>query len=246
MLQQNPILAQGRYHVRQASCAGDIAAAGALRQRGFALAEPDADIFDDTCHHMLVQDGQTDAIVCCFRLSVLRHRADCQHSYCAQYYDFGHLFDDSGPLLEMGRFCVEPGVRDADILRTAWAALTVLVDDIGARMLIGCTSFAGTDPAPYGDALAELAARHLAPASWHLKTTAPRTICLAENADRKHDETRALAQMPPLLRSYLAMGGRVSDHAVIDEQMNTLHVFTGLEINAIPAGRKRLLRALAR
>ena len=50
--------------------------------------------------------------------------------------------------------------------------------------------------------------------------------------------------MPPLLRSYLLMGGRVSDHAVVDHAMNTLHVFTGLEISAIPESRKKLLRAL--
>ena len=41
------------------------------------------------------------------------------------------------------------------------------------------------------------------------------------------------------------MGGWVSDHAVIDHQMNTLHVFTGLEIAAISEGRKRLLRGAA-
>ena len=41
------------------------------------------------------------------------------------------------------------------------------------------------------------------------------------------------------------MGGWVSDHAVVDEKMNTLHVFTGVEIGAIPAARKRLLRAVS-
>jgi putative hemolysin len=51
--------------------------------------------------------------------------------------------------------------------------------------------------------------------------------------------------MPPLLRTYLMMGGWVSDHAVIDRQMGTLHVFTGVEIRAIPAARARMLRALA-
>jgi L-ornithine Nalpha-acyltransferase len=52
--------------------------------------------------------------------------------------------------------------------------------------------------------------------------------------------------MPPLLRSYLAMGGWVSDHAVVDRDLNTLHVFTGLEIRAIPEARaRRLLRAVA-
>jgi len=51
--------------------------------------------------------------------------------------------------------------------------------------------------------------------------------------------------MPPLLRSYLILGGWVSDHAVIDRDLATLHVFTALEIAAIPPGRARLLRALA-
>jgi hypothetical protein len=41
------------------------------------------------------------------------------------------------------------------------------------------------------------------------------------------------------------MGGWVSDHAVIDAEMATLHVFTGVEITTIPPARKRLLRALA-
>ena len=55
---------------------------------------------------------------------------------------------------------------------------------------------------------------------------------------------RAMRAMPPLLKIYLIMGGWVSDHAVVDSHMNTLHVFTGVEIGMIPPERKRLLRAL--
>ena len=44
--------------------------------------------------------------------------------------------------------------------------------------------------------------------------------------------------------TYLAMGGWVSDHAVVDRDLHTLHVFTGVEIARIPAARARLLRAL--
>ncbi len=61
---------------------------------------------------------------------------------------------------------------------------------------------------------------------------------------RKPNLKLAQMRMPPLLRTYLMMGGWVSDHAVIDTHMNTLHVFTGLEIRAIPPGRKKLLRAI--
>jgi len=50
--------------------------------------------------------------------------------------------------------------------------------------------------------------------------------------------------MPPLLRTYLLMGGWVSDRAVFDRKLETMHVFTAVDINAIPKARKRLLRAL--
>jgi len=36
----------------------------------------------------------------------------------------------------------------------------------------------------------------------------------------------------------------VSDHAVFDRDLETMHVFTAVDINAIPQARKRLLRAL--
>ena len=55
----------------------------------------------------------------------------------------------------------------------------------------------------------------------------------------------AMEQLPALLKTYLSMGGWVSDHAVVDVQMNTLHVFTGLEIAAIPPARAKALRAIS-
>ncbi len=54
-----------------------------------------------------------------------------------------------------------------------------------------------------------------------------------------------MLKMPPLLRSYQLMGGWVSDHAVVDTDLDTLHVFTGLEVRAIPESRARALRLVA-
>ena len=62
---------------------------------------------------------------------------------------------------------------------------------------------------------------------------------------RTPDLGRAMRAMPPLLRSYLAMGGWVSDHAVVDRDLGTMHVFTGVEIAKVPPSRARLLRAVA-
>jgi putative hemolysin len=91
-----------------------------------------------------------------------------------------------------------------------------------------------------------LAQRHLAPPDLAPHASAPERYAFATHL-RNHvpDRAKGLQQMPPLLRSYLMMGGWVSEEAVIDRKMGTHHVFTGLQIAAIPGGRSRLLRALA-
>jgi len=87
--------------------------------------------------------------------------------------------------------------------------------------------------------------RHLGPKRWLPEVKAPNVFRFAARLRRKPDMKLAMRCMPPLLRTYLLMGGWVSDHAVVDRQMNTLHVFTGVEIGLIPPERKKLLRALS-
>ncbi len=156
------------------------------------------------------------------------------------------LADFQGPMVEMGRFCIHPDWHDPDILRVAWGAMTRFVDDEGVEMLFGCSSFHGTEAEAYLDAFAVLRERHLAPKRWLPRVKAPNVFRFARALRRfRPDAKRAMQAMPPLLRTYLLMGGWVSDHAVVDRDLNTLHVFTGLEIRAIPPARARLLRGVA-
>ncbi|MGR3320669.1 MAG: GNAT family N-acetyltransferase [Pseudooceanicola sp.] len=240
-------LNKGRYEARFASGAEDIAAAQRLRTicfRGDEDAPLDADAFDDLCDHVLVEDRQDGRLVCCFRILPLAAGRDIDRSYAAQYYELTALREFDGPMVEMGRFCIHPDTHDPDILRVAWGAMTRYVDENGVEMLFGCSSFHGTDAERYLDAFAMLKERHLAPKRWLPRVKAPRVFRFAQKLRRKPDAKRAMLGMPPLLRTYLLMGGWVSDHAVVDSHMNTLHVFTGLEIRAIPPARKKLLRAI--
>ncbi|MEP2640225.1 GNAT family N-acyltransferase [Roseobacter sp.] len=237
-------LKRGRYHARLATSAHDIDAAQALRARCFGLTVArDADAFDAQCSHVIVSDTGSGAVVCTYRMHHITGAA-ISTSYAAQFYELSALETFDGAMVEMGRFCIDPDLRDPDILRMAWAAMTAYVDTHNVRLLFGCSSFAGQDPATYLDAFAMLKARHLAPKRWLPRVKAPDVFRFAARLRRKPDLKKAMLHMPPLLRTYLLMGGWVSDHAVVDRQMNTLHVFTGVEIGAIPAARKRLLRAL--
>ena len=240
------LLSKGRYRARQAETPADVATAQELRTRAFGTGQPDRDRFDDHCAHVLVEDLQRDAqAVCCFRILTLADGSGIGDSCAAETYDLSALERHRRPMAELGRFCILADGPDADILRVAWGALTAWVDREGIEMLFGCASFPGTDPARHREALALLGHRHLAPARWRPGIKARETYRFDNLTGPAPNAERALRGMPPLLRSYLAMGGRVSDHAVIDRRMNTLHVFTGLELSAIPPARKRLLRVVA-
>ncbi len=233
-----------RFTARFAKSAEDLRAAQALRGWVFRGSQLDMDSFDESCIHVLVEDQARQRLVCTFRIQPFENGEEISRSYAAQFYELSGLKTYAGKLVEMGRFCIDPRYNDPDILRSAWGAMTTYVDDNNVKMLFGCSSFQGARGEAHLDAFALLKAHHLAPHKYRPKVKAPKVFRFSRAAKRP-DMKAALLAMPPLLRSYLAMGGWVSDHAVIDRDLDTLHVFTGLEIGAIPAGRKRLLRAVA-
>jgi putative hemolysin len=237
---------KGRYGVRVAQTHAEHAQIMDLRCRVFRNGKaPDRDSFDDICDHILVEDAKTGRVIGCFRILTLPDAAAIDTSYAARFYDLCALRDFGGPVVELGRFCIDPDYKDPDILRIAWAALTRHVDDMGVKMLFGCASFNTAQATDHGAALALLGARHLGPQHWQPKIKAPDICAYTTIFTQMPDLQKAQAQMPPLLRSYLLMGGWVSDHAVIDHDLNTLHVFTALLIKSVPPARARLLRRLA-
>ena len=229
-------LTRGRYTARLGQTTADIASAQALRHLAFhGRAGLDQDAFDVSCQHMLVEDELGQLVACC-RLQVFGPQDDLQGSYSAQSYDLARLAQFGGAKLELGRFCLRPGIKDAAILRLIWGALTVILDAQRVTLLFGCTSFAGADPDLHGPALATLH-RHAAPPQFGPGPQAAERVSFPKAVGDP-------LGLPALLRSYLAMGAWVSDHAVIDRRMNTLHVLTALPVALVPAGRARALRAI--
>jgi L-ornithine Nalpha-acyltransferase len=236
-------LNKGRYRVHVARSDRDITDLHALRALAFGLSTTDHDEFDSICTQVVVHEIDSGEMVCCFRLLTLENGAELAGSYSAQFYELSALSAFPGRMVELGRFSVHPRHSDPDILRVAWGALTRYVDENNIEMIFGCASFPGVDAAQYLDAFALLKNSHAAPTRWHPGVKAAEVFPF--DGLKRADAKKAVQSMPTLLRTYLSMGGWVSDHAVIDRYLNTLHVFTGLEIKAIPAARKRLLRAVA-
>ncbi|MEL6979573.1 MAG: GNAT family N-acyltransferase [Pseudomonadota bacterium] len=250
-------LARGRYGVRLAETPEDVRAAQRLRHRLFRAdrgapapgaagedaSDLDVDQFDADCDHVMIEERRTGRLVCCFRLLPLSSGREIGRSYSAQFYELSSLNDFPGKIVEMGRFCIEPDHRNGDVLRLAWVAMTRYVDDRGFELLCGCSSFEGNDAEAYADTFALLREKHLAPKRWLPRVKAPYVFRFGKLLKlRRPDPAKAMRLMPPLLRGYLSLGGWVSDHAVIDRDLNTLHVFTGLEVKRVPQRKVEILR----
>ncbi|MCA2010765.1 GNAT family N-acetyltransferase [Cereibacter sphaeroides] len=236
-----PIRVGGRV-VRLAGLS-DIDGVMALRSRAFRAGAEDRDDFDADSLHLWVgpEDGSAPEAT----LRLRRHASGpaLLAGYAAGLYDLAAMAQAGGETLELGRLCTEPGAGDADLLRLLWAGVARLALQTGAARLIGCTSFSGTDVMALDPAWAYLSARHQPPEALSPGRKAPET----HGFDRVQGEAsvEGQAMLPPLLRAYLSMGGWVSDHAVVDRDLNTCHVFTCVEIDKMPPARRRVMAQMA-
>lgn len=233
-----------RYRARFARSSGDVERALDLRTRLFRGGQGgDEDRFDSVCRHVLVEDDHCQ-LVCCLRFLEFASGAEIACSYSAQHYDLAGLKGFGDPMIELGRFCIDPALRDPTVLRVVWAFLAKHVAEHNTQLLFGCSSFPGVSAQPYLDSFALLHHAHIGPQRWMPGVKASQIVRFAELLQTGAPNHMAgLRAMPALLRSYLTMGGWVSDHAVVDEDLGTLHVFTGLETAQIPPARRRFLQA---
>ena len=242
------IIRVGRYRARYASSQIDVLAAQSLRYQCFNLSnkdELDVDDFDALCQHVLIESLETEKLICCYRILKFDSGKNISSSYSSQFYDLKVIENFTEPMIEVGRFCIDPEVNDPSVVLTAWAALAQIVDHNQTEVLFGCSSFEGIEKEKYFDSFALLRDRYMAPDHWRPKIKAAQVFCYSKDLIYKVDKKKALLNMPPLLKTYLSMGAWVSDHAVVDLNMKTLHLFTGMEISKIPKSRKKFLLNLA-
>lgn len=235
---------KGRLVARLAQGPADMGRVMALRRAAFPrLSGAEEDAQDALSAHVIVE-GEA-GLLGYFRVMLFGWGAGLAQGYAARFYDVEPLSGYARPVAEMGRFCLAPGGVHPDVLRLAWGAMTRLVDAGQAGLIVGCSSFRGADWAPHRAGLSLLAERFIGPAEHLPGRKAAEVVDYPALVGPVQDRRAALTGLPPLLRTYLGMGGWVSNHAVADRELDTLHVFTCVEVDRVPAARAASLRAVA-
>lgn len=231
-----PEIRAGDLIVRLAETEREVQAAQRLRYRIFydemhAKASPemerlerDFDSLDALCDHLLVIDSSRESVIGTYRLITRKMAIANGGFYTASEYDISCLEAWPGEVLELGRSCVDANYRTGGTMQLLWRGLAAYVFTHGIEVMFGCASLPGVDVERLKRPLAYLHHFHRAPEDRRPRALAHRHVEMNRIPADAIDQKEAMAELPPLLKGYLRVGGGIGDGAVIDWQFNTTDV----------------------
>ena len=230
----------GNLGVRIACSAAEVDAVQALRYRVFyqemgAVPDPvaasnlrDRDAFDAVADHLLVVDHALgdgpEGVVGTYRLIQREAAARLGRFYSADEYDISPIVNFPGRVLELGRSCVDTAYRGRAAMQLLWRGIAAYVFHYQIDLMFGCASLHGTDLDTLAPDLTYLYHNHLAPPAVRPRALPHRYVEMRRMPPEAIDPKRVQAQLPPLIKGYLRLGGFIGDGAVIDRQFNTTDV----------------------
>lgn len=237
----------GSLETRFARSVDEIRAAQALRYQVFyqelgaeadastRLHKRDSDAYDRFCRHLLVLDNslpQGEQIIATYRLMTSASAKAAGGFYSSSEFQLSKLLTHKvgQNFIELGRSCIAKPYRNRRTIELMWQGIWASVLEQEADFLIGCASFAGTDPSKWADGFGWLSQNaELAP---HVDCAPNSTnsFSLAAHDNANINGARAFASLPPLLKGYLRVGAKVSSHAVVDAQFGTIDVMVVLDV----------------
>lgn len=230
----------GTLQVRLAESDADLDAIQALRYRVFydemgaqptaemARRRRDFDEFDRHCDHLIAIDHTQgegpQSVVGTYRYIRRPAAAALGRFYSEAEYDIAPIIAFPGEILELGRSCVDARARNHATLQMMWRGNAAYVFHHKIDLMFGCASLPSTDPDEWAAELTYLYENHLAPPALRPRAIADRYVDMRRMEPDELDSKRALANLPPLIKGYLRLGGFVGDGAVVDHQFNTTDV----------------------
>jgi putative hemolysin len=225
---------EGRYVTRFARTPEEIDAALRLRFKVFNLelneglessflTGRDEDEFDQTCHHLIVIEKATSALVGTYRLRTIEQAKDARGFYSSGEFKIEDLPPEIlAQSLEIGRACIAREHRNARVLFLLWKGLALYATLKNKRYLFGCCSLFSQDCADGRRALRRLKRDGYFHDSFRV---APREECACRPEDFLTEDSDEEIELPKLFWTYLRIGAKACGEPVIDRHFKTIDFF---------------------
>ena len=178
----------------------------------------DMDDYDIHCRHIGVRDLESGELVATTRLLDHQAAAGLGRYYSEEEFALHGLAGLEGPVLEIGRTCVDVAYRNGATIAVLWGELAEVLNEGGYRYLMGCASISMQDGGIQAHAVMQrLRERYLC--TEHLR------------AEPKHPLPQldlpgnVIAEMPPLLKAYMRLGAKICGEPCWDRDFQVADVF---------------------
>ncbi|MFT0635306.1 L-ornithine N(alpha)-acyltransferase [Pseudomonas sihuiensis] len=178
----------------------------------------DMDDYDIHCSHIGVRDLNSGELVATTRLLDHQAAAGLGRYYSEEEFALHGLAKLEGPVLEIGRTCVDIAYRNGATIAVLWGELAEVLNEGGYRYLMGCASISMQDGGIQAHAVMQrLRERYLC--TEHLR------------AEPKHPLPQldlpgnVIAEMPPLLKAYMRLGAKICGEPCWDKDFQVADVF---------------------
>ncbi len=247
---------QRRLSVRIAKSEQDILAARKLRYRVFVQElgadgpaidheqQLEVDQFDPYVDNLVLVDPDRDElqlehVVGVYRLMTDEAAARGCGFYSQSEFDISPLTNSGRSLVELGRSCVHEDYRSGAAMFQLFNGVADYVLARDLQILFGVASFHGTDAARLSAPLSYLYCNHLAPEALRVTVVEQQAEQVPLMPCEQVNTNQALKEVPPLIRSYLRLGGLVGEGVFFDFAFNSTDIFLLVDTQNMAEDRRQ-------
>ena len=205
----------------------------------------DYDKVDKFADHLIVIDKNSknikNKIVGTYRLLRGDIAAHCGGFYTSLEFDLSKILNSykNNQILELGRSCVHQDYRNGTIINILWKAIAEYVKLYDIKILLGCASFHGTNVMKYTKELSYLRKNFSLPDELSVKSLDPKIYPACTEINSNINDLKIFVKLPPLIKGYLRIGGKVSHDCFVDYKFNTIDLCVVVNTNNIDEKYKK-------
>jgi len=188
----------------------------------------DYDKIDKFADHLIVIDkkrkGIKNEIVGTYRLIRGNIASHFGGFYTSAEFDLTNILNsyNNAQVLELGRSCVHKDYRTGTTMKLLWKAIAEYIKLYDINILFGCASFPGIDVQKFSKEFAYLRSNFALPNQISVQSLVNNNYPIFNKNNIEKNDLRTFAKLPPLIKGYLRVGGRISNSFFVDYDFNTI------------------------
>ena len=197
----------------------------------------DEDEFDAHCHHLIVVENETGAVIGTYRMQDNLMAKAGQGFYTQSEFDVNTLPNQIlNNVVELGRACIHRDHRSGRVLYLLWRGLAKYLELSQKRYLFGCCSITSQNPAEGAAVFEFLKVKKFIHPEYQVAVQ-PEFECLFEASEHSFSED---VKIPQLFQLYLDIGTLVYSPPAIDRTFKTIDFLIILDVDTLSPQSKAL------